>query len=493
MRIKPGGLFTSTQESISGKMLMDFGLKNPDFIPTIMRMPELKSPLISILDQKNLKTKGLNYSSNFTNGNYRTVGANCIEYRIETTDMRKEHFKANPDGVTFLDDANPTQPGLGGNGFYVYLDSDYLGFKEIFVLADNRTQLYVVGEGGKEQSNGSYEYNVKLVTKDLTEYIDTTLLNDGYEVQLGQNLHEQDFSERANEVRLGFGNVGRTYLSLQRVKYSYSGTAQAMDRTGGVEKFVAVDHFAGGKAQTTYLRMAEMQMLKDAARFTEFQILEGKGTVAVDTHKVVLHDNNGREIMAGDGIMNANDGPIDFPMPAGWNEGFVDALLSDIDPLITKGSDGNREAFLAMAPKAYLSFQRMMQRMGVTADQNIVGEGAAKGIVDTYSFYELGGIRILAERYEAFSNRPGIPLKDGSKTNDWDCYLIPLGQTMGGRNGVELVQLRPAVNGTVAGINEGGDVASSVDGTHKHMLWQIGVISQIQPVRLYRPYKNNTL
>ena len=77
-------------------MLMEFGYSNPDFLPTIMRMPEVRSPFISILDQKNMKTKDLNYGSNWNNSNYRAVGSNVVEYRIENKDMRKEHFKANP-------------------------------------------------------------------------------------------------------------------------------------------------------------------------------------------------------------------------------------------------------------------------------------------------------------------------------------------------------------------------------------------------------------
>ena len=492
MRVKLGGIVSIQNETISGHMLMERGYKNPDFIPTILRLPELKSPLISILDIKGLKTKGLNYSSNFTNGNYRTVGSNVIEYRIETTDMRKEHIKANPDGVCFVDDANPTQPGYGKNPFYVYLDSDYIGYKEIFMLADTATHLYVISEGGKEMSNGSYEYEVKLFSDQVTDYVDSTLLNEGYEVQQSMTAHEQEGSERGNEVRLPFAGVGRTWLTLQRVKYSYTGTAKAMDK-GGVSHGYLVDHFAGGKTQTTFLDMAEMQMLKDASRFTEFAIMEGKPTVSQETNKVLITDKNGREVMAGSGIMWANDGPIWFPQPNGWTQGFLNALLMDIDPLITRGADGKRECFLAMAPKAYQSFTILMGQMGRTINNNIEGTGAEKGIIDTYSFYEFAGIRIIAERYDAFSQRPGIVLKDGSKTNEWDCYLIPLGQTNGGRNGVELCQLRPAVNGTVAGINEGGQVASSVDATHKHMLWQIGVISQIQPLRIYRPYKNNTL
>lgn len=488
MRIRPGGAIALHNESITGKMLMERGYKNPDFIPTIMRIPELGSRLISILDIKGLKTKGLNYNTNFFDGgNYRTVGSNCVEYRIEASDMRLEHFKANPDGVTFVDDATPSQPGLNGKPFYFYTDSNYLGYHEVILLADGKTQIWSLSDTGKEMSNGSYEYLGKIVGGNENEYVDPVLLSEGYEFMVAMSLHEQEFSTRGNEIRIPFAGVGRTWLSLQRIKYSYSGTAQAMDKNGKTKGYL-VDHFAGGKTQTTFLSMAEMEMLKTAARFTEFQILEGKTTVTQDTNRVLLTNENGREVLAGSGIMHANDGAIEIPIND-WTEGFMDALLSDVDPLITRGSDGNREVVMLLAPRSYHSFTRLMTRFGKTADSNIEETGGAKGIVDTYSFYEFAGIRLIAERYDAFSRRPGILLKDGTRTNEWDGIIIPIGQTNGGRNGVELVQLRPAVRGTVAGINEGGQVASSVDGTHNDMLWQIGVISQIQPIKLFKPYK----
>ena len=494
MRIIGGGPRSYNKETITGKMLLEYGYKNPDFLPTILRTPDLRSPFISILDQKGMKSDGLNYGSNFLNSNYRAVGSNVIEYRIENKDIRKEKFKANPDGYTFVDEANPTQPGLNKNEFYVYLDSDYLGYQEVFVLADNDTQLWVIGEGGKEMSNGSYEYRVKLVSNELADYVNIEMMTEGYEVMLGQTLHEQELSTRANEVRMNTAAIGRTFLSLQRVKYSYSGTAQAMDKSGKTSPMYQVAHVAGGMKQSLYLSEAEMQMMKDVARFTEFQILEGKSTASQkDFYKVLLRNAEGKEVLAGDGVMHANDGPIEFPMPKKWTKGFLEAFMAEIDPHITEDRNGKREVFLGQAPRAYQSFQQLMTEMGQTMNDNIEGSGAEKGIVDTYSFYELAGVRIISQRIAAFADRPGIYLKDGSKTSDWTQYAIPLGLTKGGRNGVEIVTLRPMVKGTIAGINEGGDVASSVDGTHKHVLWQIGVASQIQPILLNKPYSGNIL
>ncbi len=486
MRLLPGGLKTVANESITSRMLLDYGVKNPDFIPTIFRIPQLDSPLISLLDIKGLKTNGLNYGSNFLNSNYRTVGSNHIQYKIESTDIRKEHFKAGPDGYTFLDEQTPTTPGIGKHPFWGWLDSNYIGYKDIIQLADGRTQLYVISDGGEEESNGSFKYKFLVQDNLDTSYVDPDIMSDGYEVMLAMTQHEQDFSFTGNE-RYTFGGFGDTYLSLQRIKYSYSGTAKAMDKNGKSSVY-AVTH--GG--QTTFLEYAEFEMLKMAARFTEFQILEGKTTVNFDSKKVMIHDDQGREIMGGSGVMYSNYGPVEMPMNNGWNQRFLESFFADIDSSITRGSDGNREIALLMAPRASLSFQQMMTKNRLTLNQNIVGDGKDKGVIDTYKYYEMDGIRVIAQRYDKFSNRPGIPLVDGSKTNEWDCVGIPIGLTAGGRNAVELVQLRPTVKGTVAGIDAGGNIANSIDGSSTHMLWQLGVISQVQPILLYRPYKGKT-
>ena len=71
--------------------------------------------------------------------------------------------------------------------------------------------------------------------------------------------------------------------------------------------------------------------------------------------------------------------------------------------------------------------------------------------------------------------------------------VFPLGLTAGGERGIQLIQLRPMSKGTVAGIDKGGNMSNDVDGTTEHALIQIGVISQIQPFKIYRPYRNNLI
>lgn len=491
MRLKYGPAATVAQQSISSRLLMDMGVNDPDFMPTIMSTFVEESPFLALLDAKGFKTNGLNYGSNFLvdSGKYRTVSNYHVQYRIKFNDMRKEHFRTNVAGVTFVDSGNPTQPGLNKQPFYIYLDSNWIGGNDVILLADGKTQLWCDNaRGGEAQPGGVFRYKVKIDGSENSDYVDPNIMLDGYECQLAYNKQRQDFSEFANERYTGNG-VGDAYLTLQRLKYSYSGTAAAMDKN----RKVSGHWIIGNGGQQAFLPYAHEEMLKWAGRFLDFQLLEGKGTVNNDTKKVALTDENNQEIVSGDGVLYSGDGPIEYPQNNGWTPRFIENFWSDISQHVTPDEMGNREFAMLMPERSYLNFNLAMAEMGVTSDSNIEGVGGEKMINNTYKGFELGGIRGIAVQYKRMSQRPGIPLRDGTMSNDHECIIVPMGRTSSGDRGVELIQLRPMVSGTVAGIDKGGNVASSVDGTSEHILLQNGIVCQNQIIKIYKPYIGNTI
>ena len=491
MRLKYGPIETVAQRSIDGRLLIDQGIVDPDFMPTVIGSFVEESPFLSLLDAKGYKTKGLNYMSNplLDGGRYKTVSSYHVQYRIEQNDMRKEHFRSNVAGVCFVDAANPTKPGLGKQPFYIYLDSNWIGGKDIILLADGKTQLYVDNErGGEAQPGGVYRFRVKVQGNRLDEYVDTDLMVDGAECQLVQTMHEQDFSTFGNE-RYTFGGFGDAYLTLQRLKYSYSGTAAAMDKNRKVTgRFVK-----GGDGNEAFLPQAHEQMLKWAARFLDFQMLEGKSTVNPDTKKDVMTDEANKEILSDNGVMYSGDGPIEYPQVNGWTPKFIENLLSDMSEHITADENGSREAVMLLPQRSFIDLNLTLASMGVTQDSNIEGVGDEKFINHTYSGFKMAGIKFYAVEYKKLSQRPGMQLKDGTMSNEHDGIIVPLGMTQSGQRGIEMVQLRPMVQGTVAGIDKGGNVSSSVDGSSEHILLQNGIISQNQIFKIYKPIKGNTL
>lgn len=491
MRLKYGPVETVAQRSIDGKLLIDQGIVDPDFMPTVMSTFVEESPFLALLDAKGYKTKGINYSTNalLDGGNYKTVSSYHVQYRIKQNDMRKEHFRSNIAGVCFVDSANPTRPGLGKQPFYIYLDSNWIGGKDIILLADGKTQLYVDNEkGGESQPGGVFRYRVKVQGSRLDEYVDVDLMQDGFECQLAQTQHEQDFSTFGNERRT-FDGFGDAYLTLQRLKYSYSGTAAAMDKN----RKVTGRYVRGGDGNEAFLTRAHEEMLRWAARLLDFQLLEGKSTVDQDTKKVVMTDEANKEILSGNGVMYSGDGPVEYPQSNGWTPKFLENLLTDMSEYITADEKGQREAVMLLPQRSKIGLDLCLSSMGVTQDSNIEGEGDEKFINHTYGGFKLSGIKFYAVEYKNLSQRPGMPLKDGTRSNEHDGIIVPLGLTPGGQRGIEMIQLRPMVQGTVAGLDKGGNVSSSVDGSSEHILLQNGIISQNQVFKIYKPYKGNTL
>jgi len=489
MRLKLGPTETVAQESISSRLLIDQGIIDPDFFPTVMSIyPEL-TPLMALLDFKGFKTKGVAQNVGLMEGSkYRAVSSNHIQFRIANSDVRREHFSANADGKTFVDSASSSYPGQYGRMFYIYLDSNWIGMNDVALLADGVTQLFFVSDG-EWVTGGVWEYKVKVDGSVHEEYVDPRLMVEGDEIQLATTKFPHDFSVGGNE-RHTFGGFGDAYLTLQRFKYSWSGTAKAMDSKRKVEgRWV---QSGGDKSNMAFLPTAHEEMMKWAGKALEFQILEGKGTVNRDDKKVKLTDAKNQEILSGDGVMYAGDGPIEFPLNDGWTPKSIDALLTDINMYIRPDEMGQREIAFFMHPKSYLSFQRAAREMGVTIDSNIVGEGGEKIINNTYAGYEFGGLRMLVHSSSAYDGRPGKLLKDGTRSNEWDAIGIPLGLTSGGARGIELVQLRPMQQGMVAGIDSGFDsIATEIDGSSHHVLLQNGVISQTQVVKVGRNWATN--
>lgn len=492
MRLKYGPTTTVAQQSITGRLLIDEGIVDPDFMPTIVSMFKEESPFMALLDIKNYKSNNVNMRSNFLDGEkYRTVSSNHVQYRIANNDMRKEHFASNVSGVTYVDSANPTKPGLNKQGFYVFIDSNWIGPKDIILLADGKTQLYVAtDETPRVQPGGVYRYFVKVQGDRLDEYVDVNLLKDGAECQLVMTQHEQDFSEFGNE-RYTFGGFGDAYLTLQRLKYSYSGTAAAMDKNA---KSVTGRWIQGGNGQDKrFLPQAHEEMLKWAARFLDFQLLEGKRTVNRDSKKVVMTDENNKEILAGDGVLYSGDGPIEYPQPNGWTPKFIENLLADVSEYVLPDEKGQMEVAMLLPHRSYIDLTLALAAMGKTMDSNIEGEGDDKMINDTYSGFKMAGIKFYAINYRRLTQRPGIQLKDGTMSNDHDGLIVPLGLTSAGARGIEMIQLRPMSEGTIAGLDKGGNIASSVDGSSEHILLQNGVVSQNQIFKIYKPLANQIL
>ena len=487
LRFLPGQPPDIAGEAITSYSLVRNAIANPDLLPLVWQLfKDEEAPLSALLGMKGLYTKGLR--DNSTMGGYRVVKSNHVMFAIKNTDRRKLHFVPNANGVTYVDDANAAtgKIGYGKVPFYIWLNSNWARPNEIIELSDNTTQLFIYNEEEPKYDNGAYRYEVVLHSNNREDYLDPELLAANAEAGVGMTAYEHDFSETGSQ-KYTFDTWGHAYMTLQRVMMSISGTAEAMGESKEWHMFQS----SKGKNAPTYVSYAEKEMLRRIAEYHEYQVLFGKGSVDIDGN-VVLHNKRGREIMTGDGILNQGEGAYEYPMNGEWVLKFLENVMMDVD--IRSGEDGLKEVVFGMGLQSLNSFNRMMRKEGfVTQNNNVEGTGANKGVINTYGYYEMNNVRVIPKhiRWMDDPGRPSKWLSDGTRKSSWDCIAIPIGNMPGGDRMIELVQLRPMVQGTVNGMNKGGDgMATSVDGKHTHVLIQSGVVFRGKAMRIFRHYKS---
>jgi hypothetical protein len=479
MRLLPGQPKDIANESISSYNLMRAAVVDPDMITTVYRLFPEEAPLTDFLEIKGLKAKGL--YEGLANGQYKVTKSNVVMYPIANTNKRKMRFVGVfSNGACYASDAYPTTPGKDQTEFYVYLDSNWAIPKETLELADNRTLLYIIDDQVPEEYNGSFKYRVKVVTKIKATYCDPILLQEGMECTPVMTMYEHDFSETAGE-KYTFDGWGRSYMTLQRFKHSWSGTAAAMKE--GMKWTIH-------NGEKSFLSHADYLMMKRAAEYHEYAMVFGQGTVDEDGN-ILMKDTKGREVMAGDGIMYQGEGAFEYPVSV-WNMNFIEGIMSDID--LRRGKDGLIEAVVMGGKQAISNFSRVLREAGFTTmNNNVEGSGASKGVNNSYEYYEIDGVRLKFIRYRYFDTmqRPSIDLPDGTRRSSHDAIIVPLGVDDNGNNGIEMMTLRGVKSGTVKGIDAGGDIASSIDGSHKHLLFQSGVICRNKVSRIFKPVPTN--
>lgn len=487
MRLLPGQPLDVAGESISSYSLIRAAVNNPDVLPRVWQVfGNEESSLSSLLAQKGLTSKGLVDGMNTSS--YKVVKSNHVMYPIANSDVRKPIIvQANLSAIggsslaTYFCPAYPNKPGYRQSVVYLALNSNWARPNEVIEFNDNETKGFVYDHEEPMSSGNAYIYAIKLVTNNIEDSFDTTLFEAGSETGVGMTMYEQDFSETGHE-KYTYDGWGHAYMTLQRVKMSYSGTAAAM---GEAKEWYSFKN-AKGQNVSSYIDYADKVMWKRIAAYHEYQMIFGRSTVTVDG-ETLLKDKRGRDIMAGDGLLYQGEGAYDKPMNK-WTKKFLHGLLRDID--IRAGKDGHKEVLLSGGWELIQGFADFMAESGfITLNNNIVGEGSEKGVNMDYAYYQYGDVRIIPKRLRWFDSisRPNKYLSDGTSKGSWDGFVVPLGMTEKGDNGIELIQLRPPKSGTVSGIDKGGEMASSVDGTSKHVLVQSGIISRHKIYRIFRP------
>lgn len=459
--VSPGLVKQISNETVMSNHLLQMALSEPEVIPQIATLfDKEESVFTSLLAKKGLTSQGL--YANMSGDNYRVIGNRKVMWPVKGIDRRKGVILAASSTLI------STTPGKGGETINIDTDTNWFSPKDVLELKDHRTLVHVVDDQlPLEVGPGRWRYATRMVRSSKDEYIDPTLLAAGSEVGFAYTMFEE-MSETAYE-KYTFNNWTGTWMTIQRMKWSISGTAAQMNT-----KKYWITH----NGEFAWVTEAEMQMLKRWAAAREYQTLFGRGTVT-ETDEVLLRDLKGREIVGGDGLLNVGDGSLKFP---------INRLTKDVLKNIMRNmqifADVNGKLEIAVIAGQEFMFQwsELMESMGLALNQDgmVEGTGSAKGINATYSFYEFNNVRFIPT-WNRFFDNPGRPSNKnayGVEKESMRAIFVSLGQADLGTNNVELLALgnRQFRKGTIAGIDVGGDqMKSSVDGQHTHVLSETGI------------------
>ena len=466
MRIIPGTPQEFANETPMSHHLMKYMVSEPEIIPQIATLFRGDHTAFTSL----LADRGLSAGSLYAGmdqakegkGKYRVIGNRKVMWAVKGLSNRKGRMTADATCEPY-----PTEKGKYQSLITIYLDTNWFSPYDVLELQDNRTQIIIADDQlPQETSGGQWRYYARLVTNQQDASVTAYLLAEGAELGFVQTAF-YEMSETAYE-KYTFNEMATTHLTIQRMKWSVSGTAQEMKPS-----VTWVQH-SGQKLWTTH---AELQMLERWARAREYQTIFGKGTVTANDD-IVLRDVKGREIMAGDGLLNQGDGALKFQ----YNKLTTKVIENVMDNMaLYSNNDGVTELALIGGRKFLSNFNVIMKTiLGSSLEHMVEGTGANKGVNATYAYYEFNGVRIVPRWHKWFDSpeRPFTVSADGSKKESNRGVFVSLGNYDSGSSNIELLALgkRSFLKGTVAGINDGGEnMSHSVDGKHVHVLSETGI------------------
>lgn len=459
MRILPGTPKEFANETPTTAHMSQFLISYPEILPHVFTaFDEEISAFSSLLARRNMYTGPLALRPESERNGYRIVGNRKVMWNIKGSPERKLTFAADCKA------ADATKPGQYQTLIYVYLDSNWASPKDVIGLADdNRTLLYFAEDRLPiEVGQNVWEYRAKIVTNDPSDYVNPDLLKGGMEANIMYNQYEE-MSETAYE-KYTFDEMAYAHLTIQRLKWSISGSAAEYKNNT-----VWYEH-NGLQMWTT---KAQTDMLKRAAIYRENQLMFGKSTVAPND-QVIMKTVEGFEVCAGDGVMNQGDGA--------WRMPYYDLTMNQLDTMMSNmsiyQSTWGTEVAVICGQAFRRQFNNLMRKVAGVDPKTVEIQGQGKGINMDYDFYQYNGIKFIPTVVPWFDspNRASQVGPDGIRTSSKRAIFCSLGNVRTNEPAIELLALgkRNWLEGEVNGINEGGQMANSVDGKHHHVLFETG-------------------
>ena len=417
-----------------------------------------------------------------TRGIHRTVGSREIQWPLESPTERLVTFKRDAECDAYPVEKDGT-PGKAGSEITLYMNIAWTLPREVVELDDNSTKLYFhTNDKPKEISPGVFRAKAKLVTDNPDSYVNPDLLKAGKRCSVMYNMYEE--ISKDGQEKYTFHKTARTHTVIMRRKWTISGTASQLDSNN-------VQWFKTAKGSMVWESHANMNMIQLMAQDKENYLKYGQSTMS-DNNQVQMRLETGEEVLSGSGLFYQGDGSYSFPYDK-MTTSFLNTILLKLKHYTN--ISGNIEILYLCGQGAYLEFQEAMRRLNINSDnayyeKNEKGERVAYNSFDIYNFAGVS-IRPMLDPFFDADWRAGDITPEGRPYRSYEGYFISTGYMKPGNPVIELLALgnRANIMGTLNGINQGGEMANTIDAKQTHMLCETAIVSKAQDgiIHIYRP------
>lgn len=452
--------------------------------------PNMAAKTIRLFPQNSLSffTEGLGEIYNISAKSDNFIGLNDKSYKwkLRGHQVPKVKFATRVTGGAIS--AGST---LGANGatFIVAFESSYYNPREIVKLEDG-TLLYILSEGAF-QSQGVFEYVVKLNTNDATQTVATDYLVNG-KTSGSAGVAYPELSDK------GYINTGMAMEEhigyLTKVRYDWSWSADA-----AATKYI-IEDTVNMKGQTVRQNYITDQLWMNALEHYHFKkemaLIYGKSTMDA-RGRCLLQDEKGQDIIEGDGLINQLH-PSCKQNYTTMSISLIEDILADMALKMPKRT-GNT-ILLSTGMQGYKEFGRLMraEHKGFwTSDSSNSYVQTKNGKITLgaeYNSFQFQGNRIIVTVNNVFDHPANVSELDPEGRYAESSKLIFIDAST--YDGVQNIQLiakdgRSFITGELDGIGgqdgkTSGKVSSLLDGSAKAIVGTLGLI-------VHNPYSSMVL
>lgn len=312
-------------------------------------------------------------------GGFKSIDSDYIEWDIETNQLKKLKFVAEPEG-----------DGADGSEIKFFFGENYYQLEEIFKIDVTGQQIFVVCPPVRRADN-LWEVTGRLIDNDYRSILDTTGTYVGATTHWIGNakpeMSDCGFTKYQSNVE-----TMRNFMTTIRVDESWSDKYKLMEDTlikigAGSDK---------GTEQKTYVMEPMMKVLLDNfMQAQEQMLLMAKGNVDVNGKATIATRNSQRPIVIGEGIIPQIER---FCSKHVASKITINTLHTVMQEMIQKceKDEGNHFIFVCNAPmmnivnKVFMEFLKDFKTDGALFYSKMNG-GSRYKVGASFSSYEYNG------------------------------------------------------------------------------------------------------